>query len=348
MATRRIRVGVIGLGFGLYHIRGYQQCPDVEVFAVCARTDETVKNIAREYGIRHAVTDYRALLAMEEIEAVSICSPVYLHHGMTLEAIKAGKHVLSEKPLALDRMLGQEMLDRATQAGIIHMTNFGWRFNNAAYQLKSMMEQGWLGDLFHINARYLMAYRADPAVPHGWRDQRNLGGMGALGDLGVHLIDMVRWWAGDFEAVLGSMQAPITERRNAATGNMEISELEDASSFLASIEGGVQGVFHVSRCAIGSNYFHVDLHGSQGSLSFQFDRDTMQATLFGSEGLQGERKDITPHDIQTPSPQQHFVNGVRSGQAVQPGFHEGVKVQQVADALAASAERRAWAQVPDF
>ena len=348
MATRRIRVGVIGLGFGLYHIRGYQQCPDVDVFGVCARTEETVRNVAGEFGIPHAVTDYRKLLEMEEIEAVSICTPVYLHHGMALEAIEAGKHVLCEKPLALDRAQGQEMFDRATEAGLIHMTNFGWRFNNAAYHLKSLIEQGWPGDLFHINARYLMAYRADPSVPFGWRDQRDLGGLGALGDLGVHLIDMVRWWAGDFDRVLANMQAPIAERRNASTDDLETSELEDACSFLATIEGGAQGVFHVSRCAIGSNYIQIDLHGSKGSLTFQFDRDTMQASLFGSEGLQGERKELTPQNIHTPTPQQHFINGIRSGQAIQPGFYEGMKVQQVADALVTSAEQSAWMDVSDF
>lgn len=346
MRRRRIRVGVIGLGYGLQHIRGYQQCPDVEVTAICSRTPKTVKNVARDFGIERPVTDYRRILEMDDIDGVSICTPVYLHHPMTLEAIDAGKHVFCEKPLALDSTQAKAMLNHAEKAGVIHMTNFGWRFNAPAFRVKTLMNEGYLGRVFHLNARYMMAYRADPTIPFGWRDQQTMGGMGALGDLGVHLIDMIRWWIGDFTRVLASINTLVPDRQVAGKKDMEASELDDTCAFLAELEGGVQGVFHASRCAIGSNYMNIDLHGSRGTLVFRFERGTMQARLSGAQGLLEELQEIPmPRHLRVPSPQQNFINGIRTGKPVQPGFHEGERVQQVADALIRSAEKQKWMPV---
>ena len=340
---RHIRIGVIGLGFGLQHIQGFQQCKDVEVAAVCSRTPSTVTKVAQDFGIAHALTDYREMLDMEDLDGVSICTPVYLHHQMALDAIDAGKHVFCEKPLALDQSQAQTMFDRAEQAGIIHMTNFGWRFNASAFQLKTLIDNGYLGRVFHVNARYMMAYRADPAVPFGWRDQRTLGGLGALGDLGVHLIDMIRWWVGDFERVLADMRPLIPERQVAGADDVQKSELDDTCAFLTELEGGVQGVFQVSRCAIRSNYIHIDLYGSHGTLVFRFERETMQAKLLGAQGLHEELREISmPQHMHTPSPQENFIDGIRTGTQVQPSFYEGLRVQQVADALVHSVEQGSW------
>jgi predicted dehydrogenase len=347
MAHRPLRVGVIGLGFGQYHIRGYQRCPGVQVVAACSRTAETVRRIAQEHAIPHALTDYRELLGMAEVDAVSICTPVYLHRQMALEALEAGKHVLCEKPLALDAGQAQEMLEGARRAERVHMTNFGWRFNAPAFHAKSLIDSGYLGQIYHVNARYMMGYRADPKVPYGWRDRRTEGGFGALGDLGVHLIDMVRWWIGDFERVCALMRNLVPERPVPGKRDRRSSELEDTCAFLAELKDGVQGVFHASRCAIRSDYIHIDVHGNQGTLNFQFQRETMQARLFGAQGLNGEYRALPlPAHLSPPSPQQHFVKAIRSKGAAEPSFYEGFRVQQVADALIESADRLAWVDVP--
>ncbi|MBI4553399.1 MAG: Gfo/Idh/MocA family oxidoreductase [Candidatus Latescibacteria bacterium] len=348
MHRRRIRVGVIGLGFGLQHVRGFQGCQDVEILAICSQSQRKVTAAAKELGIAYAFTDYREMLELDDLDGVSICSPVYLHHQMALDAIAAGKHVLCEKPLALNPAQAREMYERAEQAGVVHMTNFGWRFNPPAFRLKTLLDEGYIGHLYHINARYLMGYRADPAIPFGWRDQQAAGGFGALGDLAVHLIDMMRWWAGEFVRVAASMKTLVADRPIPGSSKVRPSELDDTCAFLAELGEGIQGVFHASRCAIRSNYIHIDLHGNDGTLVFQFQRETMQVNLLGARGLHEELHDIPmPKRLRVPTSQQQFVEGIRSRKPVQPSFYEGLRVQYVADAIVRSAKQGRWVSVEE-
>ena len=198
MASELLRVGVIGLGFGQYHIRGYQACPDVAVETICSRTTATAQRVAKDFGISETHTDYREVLDRKDIDAVSICTPVNLHKGMVVEALQAGKHVLCEKPLGLNTEEAGDMLESARNSGMVHMTNFGWRFNGPAFRMKSLLDEGYIGKVYHLNARYMMGYRASPRKEHSWRERRMEAGLGAMGDLGVHLIDMTRWWIGEF------------------------------------------------------------------------------------------------------------------------------------------------------
>lgn len=346
MRRQRIRVGIIGLGFGLHHIREFQRCADVEVAVVCSRTRDTATKVAREFDIPAAVTDYRDMLAMDELDGVCVCTPVYLHHRMTLDAIAAGKHVLCEKPLALDRAQAREMHARAEDAGIVHMTNFGWRFNAPAFRAKALLEDGYLGRLYHVNARYMMGYRADPSISFGWRDRRAEAGMGALGDLGVHLIDMVRWWTGEFTRVCADTRTLIETRAAPKGAERQMSETDDSCVFIAELNNGAQGVFHASRCAIRSDYIHIDLHGSNGTLVFEFERGTMQAKLRGAQGLHEELLERSMSgQPYIPSPQQHFVNGIRAKKPAQPTFYAGLRVQEVADAIVQSADQGVWVMV---
>lgn len=343
MSSDTLRIGVIGLGFGQNHIRGYQACPDVEVTAVCSRTSETAQRVARDYAIPNALTDYRALLDRPDIDAVSLCTPVYLHQQMTCDALDAGKHVLCEKPLGLNAEEAQAMLDHARRSDLVHMTNFGWRFNAPAFRMKALIDEAYLGTVYHINARYLMGYRADPAGAHSWRDRRAEGGLGVLGDMGVHLIDMARWWIGDFIRVCAIMRNLVPERPSTQTNRMEPSELEDTCGFLAELEHGVQGVFHASRCAMRTDYIHIDVHGSNGALQFQFQRETMHARLIGGQGLQGDFQALPmPAHLSDLSSQRHFVEVIRNGRQAEPSFFEGVCVQKVADAIVIAEEQGRW------
>ena len=343
MASDLLRVGIIGIGFGQNHIQGYQACPDVEVTAICSRTSETARSVARDYTIPHVFTDYRALLDRPDIDAVSICTPVYLHRQMTCDALDAGKHVLCEKPLGLHTEDAQAMLDYARQSALVHMTNFGWRFNAPAYRMKALIDESYLGAIYHINARYMMGYRADPKSAYSWRDKRAEGGLGVLGDMGVHLIDMARWWIGDFIRVCAMMRNLVPQRPSGETNRMEPSELEDTCGFLAELEHGVHGVFHASRCALRTDYIHIDVHGSNGALQFQFQRETMQARLLGGQGLQGDLQTLPmPAHLSDLSSQRHFVEAVRNGHEVKPDFFDGVCVQNVADTIVNAEKQGRW------
>ncbi len=305
--------------------------------------EETARRVAKEYGITETQVDYRAVLERKDIDAVSICTPVHLHKQMAVEALEAGKHVLCEKPLGLNTAEAGDMLERARRSGRVHMTNFGWRFNSPAFRMKSLLEEGYIGRIYHLNARYMMGYRASPRKEHSWRERRVEAGLGAMGDLGVHLIDMTRWWVGEFERVCSLMHTLIPERIAPDSDTMRQSELEDACVFMSHMQNGVQAVFHVSRCAPCTDYIHIDLHGSNGALQFQFVRETMQASLKDGQGLRSSLRPLpVPAREGAPSAQRHFVDAIRSGTEANPSFHEGFCVQQVADAIKTSEERQTW------
>ena len=124
---------------------------------------------------------------------------------------------------------------------------------------------------------------------------------------------------------------------------MRESELEDACAFISQMQDGIQSVFHVSRCALSTDYIHIDIHGSNGALQFQFVRDTMQASLKGGQGLRGNLQPLpVPAQKGALSPQRHFIDAIRSGEEADPSFHEGYCVQRVADAITTSEEKQAW------
>lgn len=344
MASDLLRVGVIGLGFGENHIRSYQACPNVVVETICSRTTETAQRVAKDYSITDTQTDYRAILDRQDIDAVSICTPVNLHKKMVIDALDAGKHVLCEKPLGLNTKEAKEMLENGRRSGKVHMTNFGWRFNAPAFRMKTLLEEEYIGRIYHLNARYMMGYRASPKKEHSWRERRLEAGLGAVGDLGVHLIDMARWWLGEFERVCSQMNTLIPKRPARDSSIMKASELEDACAFIAQMQNGIQAVFHVSRCALCTDFIHIDIHGSNGALQFQFARDTMQASLKGGKGLRSELNSLPSLSSKKVvlSSQKHFVNAIRSGEEANPSFHEGFCVQQVSDAITASQEQQTW------
>jgi len=350
----KIRVGVIGLGFGLQHIRGFQDCEDVEVFAVCDVVAEKVEEIARKYGIPHVFTDYRDMLKVSELHAVSIATPVYLHYAMTLEALEAGKHVLCEKPLAMNVKQAKRMYERAQESGLRHMTNFSWRFSPKLYHLKELVESGFLGSLYHIEAKWIEGSAADPDLPLNWRHREGEGGFGVLGDLGVHIIDMVRWIAGDFRRVCAQTTKLIKERRDPKSGRVLPTELEDSCMFMAELEHDVPALIHLSRCALFSRYISLEIYGREGVLLYQMPQYSgdmaipRQKTLLmaGRRGSEKIEEIATPGRLQkVPSSYELFIEGIRSKQSINPSFFEGLKVQEVADAVIRSASENRWVQI---
>ena len=200
MSTEKLRVGVIGTSgwADQTHLPGLQARPDVDVVALCGRNPERLEAMAAKYNVRQTFSDWRRLVARAGLDVLVILTPNVLHHPQAMAAIDLGMHVICEKPLALNATLARELAARADAANVktltfLHAPGRGRRRARQAPRRRRLLGPAAL----YVNAMYLSASHLDPNKPLAWRNVRAQAGVGALGDIGTHLIDLVRWWLGD-------------------------------------------------------------------------------------------------------------------------------------------------------
>jgi predicted dehydrogenase len=190
-----IKVGIIGAG-GIArgaHIPSYQRLKDVEIMAVCDINEEAAKQAAKDFNIPRVFSDYNDLLKLRELDAVSVCTPNAFHAPATIAALNAGKHVLCEKPMALNAKEGKAMVDAAKKNKKLLQVGFHMRFEAGSQLLKRFIEVGELGEIYYARAIFLRR-RGIPSW--GVFTRKDLQGGGALVDIGVHILDLVIWLMG--------------------------------------------------------------------------------------------------------------------------------------------------------
>ncbi len=203
--AKKVRIGVIGTG-GIAngaHLPGYSQIPDAcEIFAMCDIVPEALESTKAKYpNVPHVVSDYKELLTMPEIDGVSVCTPNFAHHQITMDALKAGKNVLCEKPIAMNAVQGAEMVDEARRAGKILQIGYNSRFLPSNQALKRYIDAGEIGDIYYGRAQALRVR----GIP-GWGvfiDKEKQGG-GPLIDIGVHMLDLTLWFMGHPKPIAAS------------------------------------------------------------------------------------------------------------------------------------------------
>lgn len=193
-----LNVGIIGAGgISECHTLGYKNNGNVKVMAVCDINEQRAKAYAEKYGIPHAFTDYREMLKMKELDAVSVTTWNNGHAPISIAALKAGKHVLCEKPLAMNAAEAQQMVDTAKETGKLLMVGFVRRFEDNVKYLKSSIESGHFGTVYYVKTGYIRQW----GNPGGWFSDKKRSGGGPVIDLGVHVIDLVRYINGKPKAV---------------------------------------------------------------------------------------------------------------------------------------------------
>ena len=209
---QKLRAGVIGLGMGRAHIRGYRKHPQVEVAAIADIDEDKLNKVGNEYGIERRYTSAKGMLSAENLDIVSVATPNALHKSLALLGFEYGCHVLCEKPMALSAAEGAEMLAAAEKAGKRLMINFSFRFTAQSMALKREVESGILGDIYFGRTEWHRR-RGIPKFG-GWFGQKNLSGGGPLIDLGVHRLDLALWLMGYPEPdwVLGGTYGHIGRR----------------------------------------------------------------------------------------------------------------------------------------
>ncbi|HSN91472.1 MAG TPA: Gfo/Idh/MocA family oxidoreductase [Anaeromyxobacteraceae bacterium] len=361
MGERRFRVGLIGTSWwaDLEHLPGLRSRRDVEVAALCGRDPGRLAALAARHGVPATFTDWREMIARAGLDVVVIATPNALHHAQALAAVEAGQHVICEKPLALGAGQAREMAARAEARGLRTLVFFTHRAVAAAAHVKRLLEEGFLGTPLSATALYQTASQLRPGKPFSWKMARAEAGTGALGDIGSHLVDLVRWWLGDFERVVAQWQTLPGDRSGGA------ADADDACAFLARLACGARAVFQATKLVHGrGNYQHVELHGTAASLVYEADPGNdpgwLGRVLAGRPGQAGLVPLPPPADLAAglegpdePSARaaayrrltDPFFAAVARGGRAAPDFADGAAVQAVLDAVALSAEAGRWIEV---
>jgi predicted dehydrogenase len=252
---------------GKAHSRGLRALRELDpplgprLVSICGRDRDAAAVVAARYGGEEVTTDWRDQVADERVGLHVNGGPNALHAEPTIAAAAAGKHVLCEKPLALDAGGAYAMWRAAADAGVVHQCGFNYRFVPAIRRARQLVEAGTLGELVHVRARYLQSWGWD-APTDVWRFDRAQAGTGAIGDLGTHIVDLIRYLAGEIEAVSATVRTYVEGR-----------EVDDA--FVATVElaGGAIGTLEASRLARGRvNQNTFELNGSAGSIAYDLER----------------------------------------------------------------------------
>ena len=349
MAPSPRTVGIIGLGFGRAHIPAFQ-AHGCEVVAVCQRDQTAARAVAKRYGVPRVFERWEQMLEQARPDIVVIATPPVLHQEIALEAFGVGCHVLCEKPLAMNASECRAMIEAATRGKRVGMTGFNWRYPAAMQRFHAMVEAGALGRLFHVNLRWMGSRWADEAAPATWRMDRAQAGHGAMGDMGVHAIDIVRWHFGEFAAV--SAQAGIAYPSKTVPGVGKATDAEDYCDVTARLASGALVAFTISRAARAMNQQTIEAYGSEGALEYRLDRDKPrwwrgELRQAGKEGGfvpvkapaglpksagEGDAMEVVGKTTIAPLVKR-FLAAVRRGRSESPSFEDGMRAQVVLDAV---------------
>ncbi|HUY12053.1 MAG TPA: Gfo/Idh/MocA family oxidoreductase [Terriglobia bacterium] len=376
----QVNVAMIGYKFmGKAHSNAYRQVAhffpgkfEPRMKVLCGRDRQAAEAAARQFGWDEVETDWRRAVTREDIDVVDICTPGNLHGPIAVAAAAAGKHVISEKPLANTLPESKEMLRAVEKAGVKHMVMHNYRKIPAIAFAKQMIEEGRLGRIFHYHGAYLQDWIVDPNFPLVWRLQKKISGSGALGDIGSHAVDLAHYLNGDIQSVTAQMSTFIKERPlPAAAGGLKAEAkkgkgrvtVDDDTNFLATFKNGSVGVFESSRfCGGRRNYNTLQIYGSKGSLAFNLERMDELEFYDNTEPQAGQGfKNINVTESVHPYagawwPPGHiigyehtFVHAIHDFMVAlekdglpDPSFYDGVKDQAVLDAIERSAKSGRW------
>ena len=373
---------MIGYGFmGRAHSNAYKRLNDffdVEhrpvLKVVAARNQQKAKAFADQWGYERIESDWRSVVAADDIDLIDIVAPNYLHRDIAIAAAEAGKMVLCEKPLAMNVSEAEEMTDAVEKAGVPNMVWFNYRRVPAIALAKQVVDEGRIGRPFHYRATYLQDWTIAEDVPQGgaalWRLDLKEAGSGVTGDLLAHSIDTAMWLNGPISRVTAKTETFIKERIHAETGELQPVGIDDACMFLAEFANGSLGTFESTRYARGRKNFNTfELNGADGSVYFDleepqylqyFEYLQKQSGQKIEDHLTGWRK-IHVSNFEHPYMDRYwvpgttigyehtflnaladFVIGLETGKPVQPDFRNALQTQKVCDSVLESARTGEW------
>jgi predicted dehydrogenase len=386
--VKKLNVGLIGAGFmGKAHSLAYVAmpmffwpAPAIPVRKTIVDVDAATAAVAAErFGFENSSGDWRSVIDDPTIDIVDIATPNHLHAEIAIAAAAAGKHIISEKPLARDGAEAKTMYDAVKNAGIVHMVAFNYRRTPAVALAKKYIDEGAIGEIMNFRGTYLQDWSADPDGPLSWRFQKKIAGSGSLGDIGTHVVDLARYLCGEITQVNTQLKTWVKTRpiqsgtvdklgtgtKDASAARAEV-DVDDEVLSLLEFENGAIGSLEATRNAHGrNNFLTFEIHGSLGSIYFNYERRDELQVAFAND--QGDRKGFRTVYTGPAHPYGEglwpipalgigygetkiieaydFIKAIVEGGEVSPNFKDGYQINLIADAMAASSQTRLWTPV---
>jgi predicted dehydrogenase len=357
-----IGVAIIGTGAIALanHLPGLKLAPHARVVALCDDNEATLARAAAETGITATDKDYRQIIKRDDVHAVIVATPNFTHPPIVLAAITAKKHVLCEKPLALDLATAMQMYRAAEDAGVRQMTAFTYRFVPAMRYMKHLVDCGDVGKILHFRAQRFQDWGDRPL---GWRQVKRLAGSCEIGDMLSHRIDYAHHLVGPIRTLVADMRSFVPTRGG------QPSDVDDWVALIARFGGDATGVLESTKLATGRGEGHrgqdiVEINGSAGTIVYSTQKPLeLQIGHRGDKDLR--RVDIprefhvwpgSPRDPSQGDPlvtfrydqSFEFINAIANNRPCQPSFREGVMAQAVMDAVQQSQAVGKWVDVPQI
>jgi predicted dehydrogenase len=374
--NKELRIALIGCGFmGRTHSNGYKRVGDFfpeityspVLKAVCSRSESKLRAFADQWGYESVETDWKAVIARADIDAVDICTPNNMHAEIAIAAAEAGKMILCEKPLARTLAESKQMVDAIEKAGVKNTVWYNYRRIPAVTLAKQIIDSGKLGKVFHYRANFLQDWTINANLPQGgeglWRMDADVAGSGVLGDLLSHCIDTAMWLNGGIKDVSAMTETFIKERVHQLTGKVQKVSIDDACSFLCHFNNGALGNFESTRYARGHKALYTfEINGANASIRWDL-HDLNRLEFFDNSDdsiLRGWRS-IHVTDSDQPYMNKWWVPGLgigyehsfvhhvadflkslETGKPCPPTFKDAFETQKVCQAVLDSATSKSW------
>ncbi len=354
-----VRIGMVGYGdVGRIHAMCWKSLPfyypdapwRAEIVAVATSREETAATAARELGCSFFTSDVEALVARADVDLVDCVTPDNAHASVSLAALRAGKHIYCEKPMARTVEEAEAMLEAARSSGRVNAVAFPVRFAPAALRARQLVEQGLLGRVISFRSWLLHSGYVDPARPMSWRLDADVAAGGALFDLGAHNVDLIRFLVGEFASVTARVETVVPERPlSQDSEESRPVEVDDLSIALAELEGGAVGTLEFSRIATGvTDGPLLEVHGTDGALRLNGLRPT-RLEVFDRRRDQGFREVVVPERwprlLFVPL-QFEVAQAVMEGRPAAVTFEDGYRALVALEAIRTAGQKRAWVEVP--
>lgn len=365
-------VGLVGYGFiGKVHTYSYRNIPfyyrdppcKVKLVGVCTSREETAQEAMEQGGFSFATTDYRELLERDDIQIINCCLPNFLHKKVVINALKAGKHVCCEKPLALNLKEANDIYDVAKNSGVKHQITFQNRFIPAIMRAKQLIDEGAVGEIFSFRGVHLhSSCVTQKSQAYSWKAESEKVGGGVLVDLGSHLIDLTRYLIGEFKSVDGCV-------KNFTSPDKQTDDLALLSVEMAN---GAVGSLEASKMATGTNDdLRIEAHGSKGAIRFSsmepnwlefYDNAESDEPIGGRKGFTKiETIQKYPELPGIPIPKfpigwmryhvaclHSFLRSIVDGTEASPNFKDGLEVQRILEAAYVSSTKKERIEISEM
>lgn len=385
---KKLNVAVIGGGFmAKAHSMAYAcmpmffwPAPAIPIRKVIVDiNDKAAEEAKNKLGFESYSSNWKEVINNKDVDVVDICTPNDTHLPMAIEAAKAGKHIICEKPLARNSNEAKEMYDAVKNNNIIHMVAFNYRRTPAVALAKKIISEKKIGKILNFRGTYLQDWPADPNGPLSWRFQKEISGSGTLGDIGTHVIDFARYLVGEISSVNSIAKTyvetrPVQQSDNDTmdirVGNSDAErakvDVDDEIITMLKFSNGAVGSIEATRNGYGrNNYLTFEIHGTEGSICFNYERRDELKVMFAN--MPSETRGFQTIYTGPAHPYGEglwpipglgigygetkiiecfdFFTAIKENQQPSPNFEDGYIIAKIADSIIESSNKGEWIQI---